>query len=76
MSDAARAAAVARFRPDVMAASYGRLIDAVVANPPAIAHPLGREDWRLPAGLRSGLRTLLPNPLKNRLRQLRERWAT
>jgi len=76
MSDAARAAAVARFRPDVMAASYGRLLDAVVANPPTIAHPLGREDWRLPAGLRSGLRTLLPNPLKNRLRQLRERWAT
>jgi glycosyltransferase involved in cell wall biosynthesis len=76
MSDAARASAFARFRPDVMAETYGRLIDAVVSNPPAIARPLTREDWRLPAGLRSGLRTLLPNPIKNRLRQLKERWAT
>jgi glycosyltransferase involved in cell wall biosynthesis len=75
MSHAARASAFARFRPDVMAAAYGQLIDAVVTNPPAIAHPLKREDWRLPAGLRSGLRTLLPSPLKNNLRQLRERWA-
>ncbi len=75
MSQAARTSALARFRPRAMAEAYARLLDTAMASPPVIAQPLAREDWRLPAGLRPGLRTFLPRPVKNRLRLLKERWA-
>lgn len=34
---------------------------------------LNEKSWSYPKGLRPGLRTLLPTPLKNKLRQLREK---
>jgi glycosyltransferase involved in cell wall biosynthesis len=67
--------ALARFPPRAMAGAYASLLDAVIAKPPAVAQPLNPGDWRFPMGLRSGLRTLLPKPMKNHLRQLRERWV-
>jgi glycosyltransferase involved in cell wall biosynthesis len=75
ISHAARASAFARFQLSAMTASYARLIAAAIADPPAVALPLRRDDWRLPAGLRAGSRTFLPQPVKNTLRQLKERWA-
>ena len=71
----AHSSALARFQPHVMAGAYASLLDAVIAEPPAVAQPLNPDDWRFPMGLRSGLRTLLPKPMKNHLRQLRERWV-
>jgi glycosyltransferase involved in cell wall biosynthesis len=76
MSQLARATALSRFRPDAMASSYRQVVERVTQDPPPIAKPLRQTDWRLPQGLRPGLRTFLPAPVKNSLRHLRERWAS
>ena len=76
MSQLARATALSRFRPEAMASSYLQIIERVTQDPAPIATPLRRTDWRLPQGLRPGLRTFLPAPVKNSLRHLRERWAS
>ena len=76
MSQLARATALSRFRPDAMASSYREVIERVTQDPPPIAKPISQTDWRLPQGLRPGLRTFLPAPVKNSLRHLRERWAS
>lgn len=52
---------------------YARVIHEVAGKRPAIAPPLPIEDWRLPGGLRSGLRTYVPRPVKNVLRVAKER---
>jgi glycosyltransferase involved in cell wall biosynthesis len=75
MSRAARASAAARFRSDGMAAAYAGVIEAAVASPRTVAAPLPLRNWRLPAGLRPGLRSFLPTIIKNRLRVVRERLA-
>jgi glycosyltransferase involved in cell wall biosynthesis len=76
MSAAAGAIVRERFTVERMASRYLETMAAVVAAPPPIAPPLDLERWDLPPGLRSGLRTLLPIPLKNLLRTMRERIAT
>jgi glycosyltransferase involved in cell wall biosynthesis len=76
MSQSARKAAYMRFRPDLMSGAYADLIQNIKVNPRALAAPLRGMQWRLPSGLRAGPRTWLPNPLKNKLRQLRESWAS
>jgi glycosyltransferase involved in cell wall biosynthesis len=64
-----------RFGVAVMAARYRDLIDGLRYSQPAVAPPLGLAGWRLPPGLRPGLRSYLPTPLKNAIRTLRERQA-
>lgn len=75
MSEAARSAVPERFGTEAMAAGYVGVLDTVFAAPPAAARPLSLEDWEFPRGLRSGLRSRLPEPVKNMLRQWRERLA-
>ena len=49
------------------------LIGRLAHRTPSIAEPLDLGAWRLPAGLRPGLRTFLPRGVKNWLRVARER---
>ncbi|CAH1654289.1 Glycosyl transferase family 4 [Hyphomicrobiales bacterium] len=62
-----------RFRADLMASRYHTLIRRLVHDRPAIAKPLSFDHWRMAGGLRPGLRSYLPSPIKNVLRVLRER---
>lgn len=75
LSAAARADAARRFAPAGMAQGYARLLGDLADHGPAIAAPLALESWRLPRGLRPGLRTYLPAPAKALARRLRERMA-
>ena len=75
MSVAARASAAERFRTDRMAAAYAGVLGRVMSHPRSIATPLPRSAWCLPAGLRPGLRSLLPTGVKNRVRLVMERLA-
>jgi hypothetical protein len=74
MSERARQRASQTFDAGRMAASYAKLIMTLKRNPPQIASPLPIEDWNYPGGMRPGLRTLLPDPIKNLLREARERF--
>jgi glycosyltransferase involved in cell wall biosynthesis len=74
MSVAARAAARKGFGIDTMAKSYARLLADLQRSPPPIAVPLPLDQWTLPAGFRPGLRTYLPQPVKNWLRMASERF--
>ncbi|RCS22665.1 glycosyltransferase family 1 protein [Phyllobacterium salinisoli] len=76
MSRAAQAKAESGFTTTRMAASYAALIAAVKADPPILAAPRSLEEWSLPAGLRTNLRTYLPQPVKNWLRLVQERLHT
>ena len=69
----ARRKVSAAFSVDQMAACYATVLEDIAAGPPPIAPPLPMEGWKLPSGLRPGLRTYLPRPLKNWLRVVRER---
>ncbi len=73
MSAAARRKVASTFSVEQMAARYAQVLRDIAASPPPIATPLAMERWSLPAGLRAGLRTFLPSPLKNWLRVVRER---
>jgi glycosyltransferase involved in cell wall biosynthesis len=73
MAAAARSSALARFRIEAMAAAYAQVLERVWSATPDIAPPLRLDAWRIPRGLRPGLRTALPAPVKNTLRLLRER---
>ena len=75
MSVAARASAAERFRTDRMAAAYAGVLERAMSHPRSIATPLPRSAWCLPAGLRPGLRSLLPSGVKNRVRLVMERLA-
>ena len=75
MSAAAIATVTECFTTERMAAGYLRTIAAISAAPPRIAHPLNPDQWALPRGMRPGLRTFLPGPMKNALRVARERLA-
>jgi glycosyltransferase involved in cell wall biosynthesis len=72
MSKAARQKAQRGFDLGRTATEYSRLIESLGTDPPAIAAPLKIDNWSMPAGLRAGLRTYLPRPVKNWLRVLRE----
>jgi glycosyltransferase involved in cell wall biosynthesis len=75
MSAAARAVACERFTVERMASRYLETMLAIRAAPAPIAPPLDPRHWDLPRGLRPGLRTRIPMPLKNLLRTVRERLA-
>lgn len=74
MGEVARGEAQGRFGLERQAEAYMALIRAVEALPEdAVAPPPQR--WSLPPGLKPGLRTLLPEPVKRHLRAWRERLA-
>ncbi|WP_342241916.1 glycosyltransferase family 4 protein [Inquilinus sp. OTU3971] len=75
MSGQASATARELFGVGLMADRYRALLDRVAEARPAIAAPIDLARWRFPPGLRDGLRTYLPTPVKNGLRMLRERYA-
>lgn len=76
MPTAARAAARQRFDADRAAGAYCRVLEALRWHPPAIAAPLPLHRWHYPRGLAErGLRHFVPRPIKNALRELRERAA-
>ncbi len=74
MSAEARRRVADKFGLKRMATTYARLITDIAHDRPAIALPLPIEEWSIPYGLRAGLRTYLPTPIKNWLRVARERW--
>lgn len=64
-----------RFSIARMAAGYAARINELRDGPPPIAPALAMQDWHMPRGLRDGFRSRLPTPLKNLLRNIRERAA-
>jgi len=72
MSRAARRSSEVDYTRAAMAASYHRLLKQLRSDPPSISAPLDLATWEMPGGLRAGLRTRLPKPVKNLLRQLKE----
>jgi glycosyltransferase involved in cell wall biosynthesis len=75
MSIAAQAVVRERYSVERLGRAYHSLLMHLAAQPPAVASPLRLEDWKVPLGLRAGLRTFLPQPVKNALLVLRERFA-
>lgn len=73
LSIGARRKVAGAFTVERMAERYAALLYDIEAAPPPIAAPLPMDRWSLPSGLRAGLRTFLPRPLKNWLRVVRER---
>ena len=69
----ARTRAADAFDRQQMVCSYSRLLERLAAERPAISPPLPIEEWSMPWGMRNGLRTMIPAPLKNWLRAVRER---
>lgn len=61
------------FTIERMAQRYSKTIRQLGAKNPAIAPPLSFDNWGFPRGLRPGLRTFIPTPIKNWLRVIRER---
>lgn len=68
------------FNNDQVGQAYAGLLGNLKTNRPAIAPPLALSQWTMPNALHSSLRSRLPKPVKNWLRQLRERlntaWST
>ncbi|ODT09756.1 MAG: hypothetical protein ABS35_42620 [Kaistia sp. SCN 65-12] len=62
-----------RFRVERLGEDYAERIAHLRRAPPGIAPPHDPSSWRLPPGLRAGLRTYLPTSVKNLLRTIRER---
>jgi len=73
MSAAARRKARSCYSAGRMGASYATLIRALLQNRPPIREPLSLSDWALPPGIRPGISSLLPAPVKPLLRRWRER---
>lgn len=73
MSAAARDAALERYDIHRMAERYHEVIRPLAIDTPRLSPLLDIDQWAIPAGLRPGLRTYVPLPLKNWLRVLRER---
>lgn len=64
-----------RFGLDRCAASYSELFTQLAASRPVVPPARDFSAWELPRGLRPGLRTRLPAPVKNVMREWRERLA-
>lgn len=73
---AARESAFNRFGIERQGASYYSIIQRVLGTPRPLAEPLPLERWAIPRGLRPGWWFRLPEPAKNALRGMRERWGT
>ncbi|MEK1886684.1 MAG: glycosyltransferase family 4 protein [Phyllobacterium sp.] len=73
-SGAARQIAEQSFTVEGMASRYYNVISRMRVKRPVLAPALDLDDWALPRGLRPGLRTYLPKPVKNWLRVVRERY--
>lgn len=74
MSTAARQKIADRFSADEMARRYHAVIASLDAEEGLnVMPPLDLDEWSFPPGLRPGLRTYIPGPLKNWLRVMRER---
>lgn len=73
LSAGARRKVARNFTVERMAMRYAEALRKTALNPPPIAPSLPIENWSLPSGLRPGLRTYLPGPVKNWLRLVRER---
>lgn len=72
LSGAARRSARHAFPRTAMVEGYRRLLEGIRAEPPSVDAPLDLAAWRMPKGLRDGLRSRLPQPVKNFVRQLVE----
>jgi glycosyltransferase involved in cell wall biosynthesis len=75
MSIAAKAVIRERFSVEDLGAAYHSLLMQLVVQPSVVASPMNLDNWKVPLGLRSGLRTFLPRRVKNALVVLRERFA-
>ncbi|SES42100.1 glycosyltransferase family 4 protein [Rhizobium sp. NFR03] len=73
MSTAAQETAPDRFGIDTMGTRYNAIITSAIINRPKLSPVLDLDAWSIPNGLRAGLRTVIPLPLKNYLRVVRER---
>ncbi|KQR76051.1 glycosyltransferase family 4 protein [Rhizobium sp. Leaf341] len=73
MSDAARETVPGRFGIETMGARYNAIITSALIDGPQHLPTLDVDAWSIPNGLRAGLRTVIPLPLKNYLRVVRER---
>jgi len=62
-----------RFGIETMARRYHEVISSAAGERRGLRPPLEIDSWTIPAGLRPGLRTYVPLPLKNWLRVVRER---
>lgn len=56
--------------------AYAALLQNLQQDKPALAPPLPLSEWMMPKSLHSSLRSRLPKPVKNWLRQMRERVHT
>jgi glycosyltransferase involved in cell wall biosynthesis len=75
MSRAAAIGVRERFSLERCAEGYRALFTRLAAEPPAVPPARDFSAWALPWGLRPGLRTRLPAPVKNVMREWRERLA-
>jgi glycosyltransferase involved in cell wall biosynthesis len=73
-SDAARSAAEQAFALEGMANRYYDVLNRMKTKRPVLAPPLDLDNWSVPRGLRPGLRTYVPQPIKNWLRVVGERY--
>jgi len=73
MSTSAQELAPKRYSLEKMASRYHDVISALTIERPEVLPMLDIDAWSTPAGLRPGLRTYVPLPIKNWLRVVRER---
>lgn len=73
MSIAARSIVPKRYGIERMAARYHEVISSIAVERRRLSPLLDIDAWAIPAGLRPGLRTYVPLPIKNWLRVVRER---
>lgn len=73
MSASASGIASARYSVEKMAAGYHQVISSASINKRPLAPVLNIDDWSIPLGMRPGLRTYIPRPIKNWLRMVGER---
>lgn len=73
MSAAAIKKVAEKFSSDEMARRYHEVIASIKPDSLDLSPPLDIDAWSFPPGLRPGLRTYIPAPLKNWLRVMRER---
>lgn len=73
MSEAAILKVAIAFDNERVGKSYASLLENLAASPPDIAPALLMAQWTMPKALHSSLRSRLPKPVKNWLREMRER---